>query len=129
MPEENQPPAQENPSDNRSPESKETPGPEPASFPWMMFFVAALFDLIGLVPILNFFTEILAGLIFGFWQKMYNPKLDPVLTFIVAKIIDAISLGIMPSNIGIVIYAYIKKKAAAKLQTPIGQKLAGKIAK
>jgi len=60
---------------------------------------------------------------------MYNPKLDPVLTFIVAKIIDAISLGIMPSNIGIVIYAYIKKKAAAKLQTPIGQKLAGKIAK
>ncbi len=103
--------------------------PEPTSFPWGMLCLAALFDLVGLVPVLNLITETLAGLIFGWWQKGYNPKLDPLLTFIVAKIIDAISLGILPSNIGIVVYAYIKKKAAAAAQTPLGQYAAGKMLK
>ncbi|MBU2264911.1 hypothetical protein KJ784_01850, partial [Patescibacteria group bacterium] len=58
----------------------------PASFPWGMLCLAALFDLIGMIPVINLFTETLAGLIFGWWQKGYAPKTDPVLTFIVAKI-------------------------------------------
>ena len=107
--------------------------PEPVSFPWIMFCLAILFDAVGflcvflaaLVPflaILPFLWEALAGLIFGMWQWFYNPKTDPIITFIVAKIIDAISLGILPSNIGIVVYAYIRKKVAAKLsKNPIGQ--------
>lgn len=103
--------------------------PEPASFPWGMLALAAIFDLIGLVPFLNFFTEALAGLIFGLWQKFYNPKLDPILTFIVAKIIDAISLGILPSNIGIVVYAYIKKKAASQVFGASGLAVANKMLK
>ncbi len=104
--------------------------PEPASFPWGMLILAILFDLIGLVPLLNFFTEFLAGLIFGLWQKFYNPKLDPVLTFIVAKIIDAMSLGILPSNIGIVVYAYMKKKAlnVKEKLTPLANSRLGKLA-
>ncbi|MFH1385460.1 MAG: hypothetical protein ABIG65_00205 [Patescibacteria group bacterium] len=88
---------------------------EPASFPWGMLCLATLFDLIGMIPVINLFTETLAGLIFGWWQKGYAPKTDPVLTFIVAKIMDVVSLGILPSNIGIVVYAYIKKKTAAKI--------------
>jgi hypothetical protein len=101
------------------------PRPEPAkitanqqnreeSFPWGMFFVAVLFDLVGLIPIVNFLTEILAGAVFWFWQKTYTPKEDPLLSLIVTKIIDLCSLGIFPSNIGMVIIAYTKKKAAAK---------------
>ena len=89
-----------------------------ASFPYGMLFLAIIFDLIGVIPIINFITESLAGLIFGIWQKEYAPQTDPVLTFIIAKTIDAISAGILPSNIGIVVYAYIKKKAAASIQTP-----------
>lgn len=88
----------------------------PASFPWAMLCLAILFDLVGMIPILNLITETLAGLIFGWWQKGYAPKTDPALTFIVAKIIDVISLGILPSNIGLVIYAYLKKKASANLR-------------
>lgn len=104
------------------------PGPS-ASFPWGMLVLAALFDLIGLIPVINLATETLAGLIIGWWQKNYVPKLDPVLTFIIAKIIDALSLGILPSNIGIVIYAYIKKKAGDLAQTPLGQYATNKILK
>jgi len=87
--------------------------PEPASFPFGMFALAALFDLIGIIPIINIASELLAGLIIGLWQKSYSPKTDPIISFIVAKIIDAVSLGILPSNIGVVVYAYIKKNAAA----------------
>ncbi|MBU1102636.1 hypothetical protein KJ853_03210 [Patescibacteria group bacterium] len=87
---------------------------EKVSFPWLMFFVAVFFDLIGLIPIVNIFSEIFAGLAFGFWQKIYAPKTDPVLTFIVAKIADAIFLGMLPSNIAIVVFAYIKKKLEEK---------------
>ena len=110
--------------------------PKEASFPWAMLCVAALFDLIGLIPIINLLSEILAGLIICLWQKFYNPKIDPMiflLTFLVAKIIDAISLGILPSNIGVVIYAYTKKKAAVRiynsLQTSIDLNAANKILK
>jgi len=119
----------------RQTESSERPiaPPEPASFPWEMLCLAALFDLIGLIPIINLFTETLAGLIFGWWQKGYNPKLDPILTFIVTKIIDVVSLGILPSNIGIVVYSYIKKKAAAQvydaMKNPGGLAMANKMLK
>ncbi len=85
------------------------------TFPWLMFFVASFFDLIGLIPLINIFTETLAGLIIGFWQKHYSPKTDPVLSFFLGKIGDAISFGILPSNIAIVIYAYWRKKTLAKL--------------
>lgn len=86
------------------------------SLPWLMLGVAAIFDLIGIIPILNFFTEILAGLILGLWQKNYAPKTDPILTFFLAKSIDAVSLGFLPSNIGVVVYSYLKKKASLKLK-------------
>ncbi len=131
---------------DRQTESSQRPvaPPEPASFPWGMFCLAILFDAFGflciflaaLVPflaILPFLSETLAGLIFGLWQWFYNPKTDPIITFIVAKIIDAISLGILPSNIGIVVYAYIKKKAADKIfnamQTTGGLAMANKMLK
>ena len=83
------------------------------SFPWLAFVAAALFDLIGLIPIVNFFSESFAGLAFGFWQKLYAPKTNPVITFLIAKIADAICLGLLPSNIAVVVYAYIKKRAAS----------------
>jgi len=83
--------------------------PETASFPLLMFCVAIIFDLIGLIPFVNFFSETIAGLTMGLWQKIYAPKTDALLTFFIAKIIDAITLGIAPSNVGIVVFAYIKK--------------------
>ncbi len=85
---------------------------EQVSFPWMMLSVAVIFDLLGLVPFLNILTEIIASLIFGLWQAIYAPKINPIITIIVAKIIDTLSLGFLPSNIGIVVFAYLKKKAA-----------------
>lgn len=100
-----------------SPETTaELPPEEPASFPWMMAALAGGFDLVGFVPILNFFTEPVAGLIFGLWQKTYAPNTNPLITFFVAKIIDAGTLGAAPSNIGIVVFAFIKKRAEQKLQ-------------
>jgi hypothetical protein len=104
-----------------SPEEKDYVSaiPPKISFPWLMFFLAAVFDLIGLIPYVNFFSEALAGLIFGFWQKIYSPKTDPVITFILAKIADAISFGILPSNIAIVLYAYWRKKTLEKIKTVI----------
>ncbi|MDD2753266.1 MAG: hypothetical protein PHT44_01530 [Candidatus Portnoybacteria bacterium] len=122
------------PEDTKSPNTKQGQKTKPAVapdeeifFPWGMLFVAILFDFIGLIPLLNFLSEILAGLIFGLWQKFYNPKLDPVLTFVVAKIIDALSLGFLPSNTGIVVYAYIKKKSLQAASIPLGQKAMGKV--
>jgi len=89
---------------------------EPVSFPWGMVTLAAVFDLIGLIPLVNLFSELLAGFIISvLWQKSYAPTSDPLLTFFTTKIIDIFSFGIFPSNIGIVVYAYVKKKAAAKI--------------
>jgi len=85
-----------------------------ASFPWGMFFVALLFDIVGLIPILNIFTEILVGLLLWFWQKSYAPNIDPLLSFFANKVIDICTLGIFPSNISIVIVAFMKKRAALK---------------
>jgi hypothetical protein len=92
---------------------------EEVSFPWMIFALAVLFDLVGLVPILNIITEIAAGFIFGLWQKSYSPKTDPFLTFMIAKMVDLASVGFLPSNIGIVIYAYMRKKAANAVQSNV----------
>lgn len=124
--------------DNKQPEEKNEEQPDkknnsqsaPVSLPWGMLCLAIFFDIVGLVPILNFFTETLAGLIFGMWQKSYAPKLDPILTFIVAKIIDAASLGILPSNTGIVVYAYLKKKSlnVKNRLAPLANSRLGKLA-
>jgi len=95
--------------------------PPNVSFPWGMFCLAALADLIGLIPFVNLLSEPIAGFIFGFWQKSYAPKTDPVMTFILAKIADIILAGFLPSNIGVVIYAWTKKKATAKLPGPVKQ--------
>jgi hypothetical protein len=95
-----------------------------------MLCLAALFDLIGLIPVINLTTEALAGLILGWWQKSYAPKTDPLLTFIIAKIIDATFLGLLPSNIGVVIYAYLKKKGVDMKErlTPLANSRLGKFA-
>jgi|GEM_PF-1911188 len=105
-------------SDKKTITTKEpTAPPEEASFPWGMIVLAALFDLIGIIPIINLMTELLAGLIIGLWQSGYTPKTDPLISFFLAKVMDLLTFGILPSNIAIVIYAYIKKKAASKVDS------------
>jgi len=89
--------------------------PQNVSFPWGIFFLALFFDIIGIIPVLNIFTEIIASLILGFWQKKYAPSIDPLMTIAATKIADIVSLGILPSNIAIVIFAHIKRKATTKL--------------
>ncbi len=94
-----------------------------ASFPVLMLGVAILFDLVGLIPLLNFFTEALSGLVMGFWQKLYMNEAslaEIVLTFISAKSIKAASLGWLPTNIGVVVFAYARKKAMSKLKAVTG---------
>ncbi|HCX27817.1 MAG TPA: hypothetical protein DHI91_01615 [Candidatus Portnoybacteria bacterium] len=115
---------------NRARQTGAPQGQESVSFPWLMLCVAIIFDLIGLIPIVNFITETLAGLIFGLWQKSYSPQTDPIITFFVAKIIDTISAGILPSNIGIVVYAYMKKKAVniKEKLTPLANSRLGQLA-
>jgi len=81
------------------------------SFPLLMFFAAILFDII------EFFIPLLMplfGMIMGFWQKMYAPKTDPLMSFFLSKIADVITLGILPSSVSIVIFAFIKKRATSK---------------
>ncbi|KKR03564.1 MAG: hypothetical protein UT31_C0016G0008 [Parcubacteria group bacterium GW2011_GWF2_39_13b] len=87
------------------------------SIPVGMLCIAGFFDLIGLIPILNLFTDLLAALLFWMWQKNYVPSFDPMLNIFTNKVIDICTLGIFPSNIGIVLVAYIKKRAASK-ETP-----------
>jgi hypothetical protein len=118
MPEEspNQQPPEKQPEQQQPKEQT-----EPISFPWLIFCVAAIFDLLGLVPLVNLFSETIASLFFGFWQKQYEPELDPFTNIIVAKIIDVLSLGILPSNMGIVVFAYFKKKSLQLSKTTAGQ--------
>lgn len=104
-------PENENSSKETNAKQSATPS-EPVSFPWMMLVLAAVFDLIGIIPIVNLLTELLAGFIIGLWQASYAPKTDPLTTFFLAKILDICTLGFLPSNIAIIVYAYIKKKAA-----------------
>lgn len=83
---------------------------ESVSIPFGMLFLAIIFDLIGFVPIINFISEPVAGIIFWIWQKQYAPKSNPLTTLIYAKLADLFSFGMLPSNTGVVIYAYVVKK-------------------
>lgn len=101
---------------------------EPVTFPWLMFCVAVLFDLIGLIPFVNIFSEIVAGLILWLWKQTYNSKTNPLIDIVAVKIVDFIFLGILPSNIATVIYSYAKKKTASKAGSKIGGKIITKLA-
>jgi len=106
----------ESPDEDEETEEGSVSAPPPSvTFPWLMLCVAILFDSVGMIPIVNFFSEAIAGLTFGLWQKLYSPKANPLITFIVAKIADALCLGFLPSNIAIVIFAYMKKKVESKI--------------
>jgi hypothetical protein len=102
--------------------------PEPVPFPWLMLCVAVIFDLIGFIPIVNIFSEIIAGLILWLWKKKYSPKTNPLIDIVAVKILDFITLGLLPSNIATVIYSYAKKKTASKAGTKIGGKVIAKLA-
>ena len=102
-----------------SPQSK-------VSFPGLMLCVAILFDLVGWIPILNFFTEMLSGLVMGFWQKLYMEEAslaEIVLSFVTAKSVKAASLGAGPTNCGIVFFTYFRKKAMSKIKKATGLSL------
>jgi hypothetical protein len=101
---------------------------EPALFPWLMLCVAIIFDLVGFIPILNIFTDILAGFILWLWKHSYNSKTNPLIDIVAAKIVDFLCLGILPSSTFTVIYSYIKKKAASKAGSVIGGKVIAKLA-
>jgi hypothetical protein len=106
----------------------QTKAQEPVTFPWLMFCVAVLFDLISLIPIVNIFSEILAGLILWLWKKTYNSKTNPLIDIVAAKIVDYIFLDILPSNIFTVVLAYTKKRTASKAGSKIGGKIITKLA-
>lgn len=86
------------------------------SFPAGMFFLAASFDVLGFIPIVNIaciVTEPIAGFIFYYWQKNYAPNTNPIKSLVINKAIDLITIGVSPSNSILVIRAYSKKKAAS----------------
>lgn len=93
-----------------SDQNQASPPAEKAVFPLGMFCGAVIFDLVGMIPIINFITEPVATLVFGFWQKTYAPKSNPLVTIMCAKLADLFLLGMLPSNIGVVIYAYTAKR-------------------
>jgi len=122
-------PSQKQAATDQSADQSSEPTGEPitpqstVSFPGLMLCVAILFDLVGWIPFLNFLTETLSGLILGFWQKLYMAEAslaEIVLTFISAKSIKAASLGGLPTNIGVVFFAYFRKKAMSKLKAATG---------
>jgi uncharacterized protein YqgC (DUF456 family) len=101
---------------------------EPVTFPWLMLIVAIIFDLISLIPIVNIFSEILAGLILWLWKHSYNSKTNPLVDIVIAKIVDFICLDILPSNTFTVVYAYIKKRTASVAGSKVGGKIVAKLA-
>jgi hypothetical protein len=101
---------------------------ETVTFPWLMFSLAFLFDLVSLIPIVNIATEIFAALVLWLWKKSYNSKTNPLIDIVAAKIIDYICLDILPSNMFTVVYAYIKKKAASAASSKTGGKIITKLA-
>jgi hypothetical protein len=107
--------------------ASQKPEAEKVSLPWLMLCVAALFDLIGLIPIVNIFSEILAGLILWLWKIQYSPKTNPLIDIVAVKIVDLVFLGWLPSNIATVVIAYAKKKTAAKAQTALGGNIITKL--
>lgn len=96
--------------------SRLTAAENAVSFPVGMFFMAASFDVLGFIPIVNIacvVTEPIAGFIFYYWQKNYAPNTNPIKSLIINKAIDLITIGVSPSNSILVIRAYSKKKAAS----------------
>ncbi len=91
--------------------------PEKAHFPVVAFIAAIVFDVFGMIPIINFFSQPLAKLSFGLWQKVYAPKTSPFLTAILTLIADGVFLGFLPDNIAVVLYAYAMKKIEEKKET------------
>jgi hypothetical protein len=102
--------------------------PEPVPFPWLMLCVAIIFDLVGFIPIVNIFADILACLILWIWKHTYNSKTNPLIDIVAAKIVDFLCLGFLPSSTFTVVYSYIKKKTAAKAKTKIGGRVIAKFA-
>ena len=113
---------------NTGQESSAKKAPASVPFPFGILAIAIIFDLIGLIPIVNIFSEIFAGLTFWFWQKSYMPKIDPLISIVATKIVDFIALGVLPSSVATVIYAYAKKKTASKASTLVGAKIINKLA-
>ncbi len=120
---------EQNPQNQPAADQSSEPTGEPitpqstVSFPGLMLCVAILFDLVGWIPILNFFTETLSGLVIGFWQKLYMEEAslaEIVLSFVTAKSVKAASLGAGPTNCGIVFFTYFRKKAMSKIKTAAG---------
>jgi len=81
-------------------------------FPMGIFILALGFDAVGWIPYVNFVTEPTAAVIFGYWQKKYQNTdyLTVLANIAIWKGIDVFTAGIFPSNSGLVIKAYIKKK-------------------
>ncbi|MEK7160888.1 MAG: hypothetical protein AAB724_02575 [Patescibacteria group bacterium] len=96
-----------------APESRSSPAK--VSFPWLIAILALGFDLVGLIPALNIATETIAALLFGLWQTNFLPQVNPVLGILMVKLADLCTLGLLPSNLAIVVRAYIKKKSSAKV--------------
>lgn len=114
MPDEEKDEANENEQEEPGEASANLPT-QTVSFPLGMAFVALFFDLLErLVPLL--IPGI--GLIMGYWQKIYAPNTDPVLGFFFSKIAALITMGLLPDNLSIVIFAFIKKRSAAKQKSP-----------
>lgn len=86
------------------------------SFPLGMAFIALCFDILERIPPITLLAPGF-GLIMGFWQKIYAPKTDPVLGFFLSKIAAIVTMGLLPDNLSIVIYAFTKKRAEAKSKT------------
>lgn len=89
-------------------------------FPFIMLALAIIFDIPGFIPgvdIICLITDPVAAILFGFWQKKYqNTDLLTVFSNAIAwKLSDALTVGILPSNTGLVVRTYMKTKAQQKI--------------
>ncbi|MBI4836870.1 MAG: hypothetical protein HY813_00470 [Candidatus Portnoybacteria bacterium] len=87
---------------------------ETARFPMAMLLVAGAFDLIGFIPIVNLVSEIMAAFVLRTWAFFYAPRSNPLVNIAVNKFVEIPFLGLWPSNISIVLYAYWRKKVGEK---------------
>ncbi|MCX6723555.1 MAG: hypothetical protein NT155_00060 [Candidatus Staskawiczbacteria bacterium] len=58
----------------------------------LMFSVAALFDTIGLIPVVGDFSDIVAGIVFGFWTLTKEGGGKKLIKFVIALILEAIPI-------------------------------------
>jgi hypothetical protein len=89
-------------------------------YPAIMLVVAIFFDIVGMIPFINFFTEPLASLIVGFWYLTYESSSDILLNFLKNKLIDICTFGLWFSNTAIVRRAY-KDKVAKMSSQPVAR--------